>query len=70
MSRFIVVFGVLVVIFGFALHLDTPFPAWMDALGNLPGDLIVKKGNFLLYLPMTSSLLVSLVVSLITSLFK
>lgn len=34
-------------------------------LGRLPGDLVVKKGNFTLYFPLTTSLLLSMGISLL-----
>ncbi|MCF6186519.1 MAG: DUF2905 domain-containing protein [Desulfobulbaceae bacterium] len=39
-------------------------------LGRLPGDIVIEKENFRLYFPLTSSILVSLVLSLIFYLFK
>ncbi|MFW6027615.1 MAG: DUF2905 domain-containing protein, partial [bacterium] len=34
-------------------------------LGRLPGDIVIERENFRLYIPITTSLLVSLVLSLI-----
>jgi len=39
-------------------------------LGRLPGDLVVEKENFHLYFPLTSSILVSLLLSLLFYLFR
>ena len=38
-------------------------------LGQLPGDIHIKRENFQLYLPMGSSIVLSLVLSLLLSLF-
>lgn len=38
-------------------------------LGRLPGDIVVDRGGFRLYFPITTSLVVSLVLSLILWLF-
>jgi len=38
-------------------------------LGSLPGDIFIERENFRLYIPLTSSLIVSLVVSLLYWLF-
>lgn len=35
------------------------------SLGRLPGDLVVKKGNFTLYFPLATSLLLSMGISLL-----
>ena len=34
-------------------------------LGRLPGDIFIKKDNFVFYFPLTTSLLVSAIISLI-----
>jgi hypothetical protein len=34
-------------------------------LGNLPGDISIRRSNFQFYLPVTSSIIVSVVLSLI-----
>lgn len=39
-------------------------------LGRLPGDIVVERNHFRFYFPLTSALLVSLVVSLILSVFR
>ena len=39
-------------------------------LGRLPGDIVIEKENFRFYFPITSSILVSLVISLLLYLFK
>ena len=39
-------------------------------LGRLPGDMVINKENFHLYIPVTSSVLVSLLLSLLLYLLK
>lgn len=39
-------------------------------LGRLPGDIVVDRGNVVLYLPITTSILVSLLLSLLLWLFS
>jgi hypothetical protein len=34
-------------------------------LGRLPGDIVIERENFRLYLPITTSILISVVLSLI-----
>jgi len=60
MSRTLVVLGVLLVLIGLA------WP-WLAKLGlfRLPGDIVIERGNFKLYFPVTSMILISLVLSLI-----
>lgn len=59
-SRLLIIFGLALV----ALGLLWPFIAKLG-LGRLPGDIVIERENFRLYLPLTSSLLVSAVLSLI-----
>jgi hypothetical protein len=39
-------------------------------LGRLPGDILIERGNFRLYIPITTSLIVSVVLSLALWLFN
>ena len=39
-------------------------------LGRLPGDIIIEKENFRLYFPVTSSIVVSLLLSLLFYFFR
>jgi hypothetical protein len=39
-------------------------------LGRLPGDIVIERGNFRLYIPLATSLIVSVVVSLALWLFN
>jgi hypothetical protein len=41
--------------------------AWF---GRLPGDIVIERENFTLYLPITTSILVSLLLSLLLWLFS
>ncbi|MGO8839969.1 MAG: DUF2905 domain-containing protein [Rhodomicrobium sp.] len=34
-------------------------------LGHLPGDILIERGNFRLYLPLGTSVLISIVLSLV-----
>ena len=59
-SRLLITFGLVLV----AAGLLWPFIAKLG-LGHLPGDIVIERGNFRLYLPIASSLLVSIALSLI-----
>jgi hypothetical protein len=39
-------------------------------LGRLPGDIVIDRGNFYFYLPITTAVLVSLLLSLLFWLFN
>jgi hypothetical protein len=65
MSRFLVILGMTLV----AAGLLWPFLQKLG-LGRLPGDIVIERENFRLYIPLTSSLIVSLVLSLVLWLVK
>ena len=65
MSRFFIIAGLLLVALGLAWPLLHKLP-----LGRLPGDIVFRRDHFSLYLPITTSLLVSLVLSFLFWLFR
>lgn len=64
-AKAIILVGVLLVIVGSILLLAGRVPF----LGQLPGDLRIKHRNFSLYLPITTCILLSLVLTAILNLF-
>ena len=62
MSRFLITLGVVLVVAGLLWPLLDKV-----GIGRLPGDIVVEKGSFRFYLPLTTSLLISLVLSLLFS---
>ncbi len=61
LARFIILVGFIMVILGLLL-LWHPFFPW---LGNLPGDIVIRRNNFTFYFPLGTSIVISLVLSLI-----
>lgn len=70
MSQFLGLAIFLMIAAGLVLHAGTELPWFLHWVGNLPGDLIIKKNGLTLYVPITSSVLISAVVSFILSLFS
>jgi len=58
-GRTLVLFGIVMVALGALLMFSDKIPF----LGKLPGDINIKKENFQLYFPITTSVIISLVVS-------
>jgi hypothetical protein len=58
--------GCLMALAGIGLMLAGKIPG----LGRLPGDIQIKKDNFSLYFPITTCLLISLIVTVVARLFK
>lgn len=65
MNKTIIYIGILII----AIGLLWPYISKMP-LGRLPGDIAIKKEVFQLYFPITTMVLVSLVVSIIIWLIK
>jgi len=42
----------------------------VSMLGRLPGDLYVRRGNFTFYFPITTAIVISIVLSLLVSLLR
>jgi hypothetical protein len=65
MARWLITLGVLLVVIGVA------WP-WLTKLGlfRLPGDIVVERDNFRFYFPITSMIIISVVISLIFWLFR
>ncbi len=59
-GRFLVILGLVLVVMGLLL----PFLGKLG-LGRLPGDIVIERDGFRLYIPLMTSLLVSLVLTLV-----
>jgi hypothetical protein len=60
MQRWLITLGIVLVAAGLLWPLLQKL-----GLGRLPGDIVVERGNFRLYLPLGTSILISVVVSLL-----
>jgi len=65
MSRFLVYLGLVLVAVGLLWPLVEKF-----GLGRLPGDFVIGKGSFRLYIPLATSLVVSVLLSLLLWVFR
>ncbi|HSS65241.1 MAG TPA: DUF2905 domain-containing protein [Gammaproteobacteria bacterium] len=64
-ARILIIVGVTLVLLGLL------WP-WLSqiGLGRLPGDIVIERENFRLYIPITTCLLVSVVISVLWYLFR
>jgi hypothetical protein len=62
-------FGVLLVILGGILLLAGNLSGKVPWLGRLPGDIYIERGHWKFYFPLATSILVSIILTLIFSLF-
>jgi len=67
-SRTISIFTriVLIIIIGVLLLVGDKIP-WV---GKLPGDIIIKKEKFTFYFPLTTSILISIILTLLFTIFR
>ena len=68
MGKFLIVTGVILVAVGLLLTFSSQGSFWK--IGRLPGDIYIKKDNFTFYFPVTTSILVSVLLTLIFSLLS
>jgi len=66
LGRALVIFGLVVVAIGGLVLLAGKVPF----LGKLPGDIVVRKGNFTLYAPLMTGIILSLVLTLVLNLWS
>ena len=66
LGKILVACGGMMLVVGMLLTLSGKIP-W---LGRLPGDMIIQRDNFSFYFPLTTCLLLSVVISLIVALLR
>ena len=59
-QRLLIIIGVVLVIAGFLWPSISKIP-----FGKLPGDIVIDKPNFKMFIPITSMIILSLVISLV-----
>jgi len=64
-GKLLIFFGFLLIFFGVVLIFGSKIPYF----GKLPGDIYIKKENFTFYFPLTSCLVLSILLSFIFYLF-
>jgi len=60
MQQLLIILGVILLILGVAWPLLSKLP-----LGRLPGDIIIERENFTFYFPLTTGILISIILSLL-----
>jgi len=62
-GRMLVLLGVVLIVVGGVLWLGGAFK--VPFFGRLPGDIYVERGNWSFYFPLTTSILLSIVLTLV-----
>jgi len=66
-SKMLVIAGLSLAVLGALLH----FAPWMlDWFGKLPGDIRIHSGHTRIYIPITSMIVISILLSLVIYLFR
>ena len=66
-GKLVVLVGVFLVVAGVILW---RYPSLFNWVGKLPGDISIQKENFSLYFPVVTCLLVSILITLLSWLFR
>ena len=65
MSRALIIFGIVLIAIGLLWPVISKL-----GLGRLPGDIVIERENFRLYVPIMTSLIISVVLSLLLWFFN
>jgi len=65
MQKILIISGVVIILAGIFWPWLIKFP-----LGKLPGDIVIDKPNFRIYIPITTMIIISALISLIFWLFR
>jgi hypothetical protein len=67
MSKLLITIGLLLVVLGLLLHY---FPWTLNWFGKLPGDIHKQLEHGDIYIPITSMIIISIVITVILNFFK
>jgi hypothetical protein len=65
-GKILIAAGVILIIVGLAYLFADKIPF----LGKLPGDIYVKKEGFSFYFPITTSIIISIILTILFSIFR
>lgn len=65
-AKNLIMIGSLILFAGVVLYLFDK----VNFIGKLPGDFLIRKKSFSLYIPLTTSIIFSIIVTVILNLFK
>jgi Protein of unknown function (DUF2905) len=65
LAKMLILFGVVLALLGGLLLLVGKIPLF----GRLPGDIVIRRENWSVYFPLTTSIVISVLLTLLFSLF-
>ena len=66
-GKILIILGIVLVIAGIIIYFAGDKLSW---LGRLPGDIRIEKENFKFYFPITTMIIISIILTLIIKLFQ
>ena len=67
-GRLLIAAGLVIAVIGLLLLIAPNVPG-LDRLGRLPGDIFVQRGNTTIFIPIVSSVVISVALTIILNLF-
>lgn len=61
LGKALIVIGIVIVIVGIIVTFGPKIPY----IGRLPGDILIKRENFVFYFPLATSVIISIILSLV-----
>ncbi len=65
LGRMLILFGLVLAVIGLVLIIAGKLP-WKA----IPGDIVIRRPNFVIYIPIVSAIVISLILTLIVNLFR
>lgn len=65
-GKIFIITGILFIVIGLAFMFSDKIPY----IGRLPGDIHIKKENFSFYFPITTSIIISIILTVLFSIFR
>ncbi len=66
LGKMLILLGIFIIIIGILLLIGERIPF----IGRLPGDIIIRRERFTFYFPIVTCIILSLIITLILSLFR
>ena len=67
LGKYIIIAGIMIILLGVIIYFFHDKLSW---IGKLPGDIRIEKENFKFYLPITTMILFSLVLTIIVQIVR
>jgi hypothetical protein len=65
-GKMLIILGIILIIVGIGFLMGDKIPY----IGKLPGDIMIKKERFSIYFPITTSIIISIILTILFFLFR